>query len=107
MIRRGEFVPTDSEIEARRAWYCDQRAARWSAEFSFTAESVCTIIAKIPPILEAGEEVLEHGMFDRGIAVIRSQVLLRDISRMLCPVNEYVIPGLILRRTRSCETFPN
>jgi len=40
-------------------------------------------------------------MLDGGIAVIRFQVLLRYVSRMLCPVNQYVVPGLVLRRTRS------
>ena len=42
-------------------------------------------------------------MIDGGVAVIGFQVLLRYVGRVLRPIDEYVVPGLVLRRTRSCN----
>ena len=42
-------------------------------------------------------------MIDGGVAVIRLQVLLRYVGRMLRSVDQYVVPGFVLGRTRSCN----
>jgi hypothetical protein len=58
-------------------------------------------LADVLPILEIAEKLVTQGMLYGVAPIIRLQVSFRNVSRMLCLVNQDMVPGLVLRGTAS------
>ena len=53
-------------------------------------------LAEVLSVLEIAEKVVTQGMFYGVATFIRLQVSFRNVSCMLCLVNQDMIPGLVL-----------
>ena len=58
-------------------------------------------LADVLPVLEIAEKVVAQGMVYGVLPFIRLQVSFRNVSRMLCLVNQDMVPGLVLRGAAS------
>ena len=58
-------------------------------------------LAEVLPVLEIAEKVVTHRVFYGVAPLIRLQVSFRNVSRMLCLVNQDMVPGLVLRGAAS------
>ncbi len=58
-------------------------------------------LAEILPVFEIAEKVVTQRMFYGIAPFIRLQVSFRNVSRMLCLVNQDMVPGLVLRGAAS------
>ena len=54
--------------------------------------------AQVAPILKVTEKVVQQGMVDRIFQLIRLEILLSNVGRMLCFIDQDMIPGLIFGR---------
>ncbi len=80
------MVKRDSlSVSQQQAWilYCKGRAS--------SIQSV-----NVASILKITEEVIKQGMVDRIIQLIRLEIFLGDVGRMLCFIYQDMVPGLIL-----------
>ena len=62
-------------------------------------------LAEVLPVSELTEEVVTQGMVYGVLPFIRLQVSFRNVSRMLCLVNQDMVPGLVLGGTALGHLF--